>query len=201
MLARTPITILSLFAAALICQSCCVIHDQGSRTTRPDVQLNWQRLAKPPSPAESLLVQLERIDGLDKSPDEQVCRQVDITRSDLIERSAAVLFNTYPGTGGEGRDSLHIPCLVGKLRGTFTIVDEVWLSGTEEYYDEQRFTVSIRRYDPCCFNFLPEQARLYFVLRLDVLPIEARRIRIHFESADVEDVCFTIGNVLNHPRR
>ncbi len=81
------------------------------------------------------------------------------------------------------------------------MVDVVWLSGTEEYYGEQRFTVSLRRYDPCYFNFLPEQARLYFVLRLDGLPSETRRIRIHFESADVEDICFEFGNVLNHPHK
>jgi hypothetical protein len=141
MFAHTLITILALFAGALICQSCCVMHDQRTRTNHPDVQLKWQRLTKAPSPAESLLVQLERIDGLDKSPDEQICRRVNITRGDLIDRSAAVLFSTYPETKNEGSDSLHVACLVGKLRGTFTMVDVVWLSGTEEYYDEQRFTV------------------------------------------------------------
>ncbi len=180
---------------ALLLPGCAGWHNSERAYSPRYNPPRWADNAIPPQADCALAVELERTDGSNDvrhMPDEQTVFHADIDRTESIKESAYRLFTRYRKSVPSPSSGQNlIPCVLGTVRGSFTFADGVSLATLEEDYGTLRFHVRVDRNGwGGNWNGLPAPARMYFILRLDALPKDARRVRIEFNDADIDPVEF-----------
>lgn len=211
-----------LCLVALIFSSGCSVwpstnHSRTQRHTPP----RWKDTTKPPPLSRAMTVGLERYGNLPTPPNEQLCFYAEIPHDEYANASKDghesigstddfALYMKYRSIAPAPlRDRSKVPCLLGTVKGMFTLADVVWVDSAEESYDTTNFEIGVERYNPDgMWSFTPAQARLYFCIRLDALAADQSYVRIRFGAHDIESFKVRVEdarrrslNVVEQPRR